>query len=73
MGDLEHLADEPSTAEEEVGTGEKGVFGCDNYAIIEVPLPMVTRAEWGARPPKTAADPMAFSQVGRDENNFQEI
>ena len=28
MGDLEHLADTPSTAEEEVETGEKGVFGC---------------------------------------------
>ena len=70
MGDLEHLADTPSAAEEEVGTGEKGVFGCDNYAIIEVPLPiaMVPRAEWGARPPKTAADQMASSQVGLKEN-----
>ena len=27
------MAETPSTAKEEVGTGRKGVFGCDNYEI----------------------------------------
>ena len=70
VGDLEHLADTPSTVENQVGTGIKGVFGCDNYEIEGNIEGMVTRAEWGARPPKTAADPMASSQVGLNENNF---
>ena len=70
MGDLERLAETPSTAEEQVGTGEKGIFGCDNHEIEVAIEGMVTRAEWGARPPKTAADPMASSQVGLDENTL---
>ena len=65
VGDLEHLADTLSTAENQVGTGKKGIFGCDNHEIEGAIEGMVTRAEWGARPPKTAADPMASSQVTR--------
>ena len=63
MGDMEHLADTPSTAEEQVVTGKKGVFGCDNHVIEGAIDGMVTRAEWGPRPPKTAAAPMATSPV----------
>ena len=68
VGDMEHLADTPSTAEEQVVTGKKGVFGCDNHVIEGAVDGMVTRAEWGPRLPKNPAAPMAASTVQQNES-----
>ena len=34
VGDMEHLADTPSSAREAVSTGALGVYGCSNNDIL---------------------------------------
>ena len=80
VGDLERLAggleDNQLPARDELMTNsgdDADPYGCRNHEIGSSNCPMVTRAEWGARPPKKTADPMVASKVGQDEPIFSQV